>query len=64
MVQFESLRFRRTSKNYFGQFVWIEKKNHYNSRVYFIKRRLKIGTHNIFTLQNRDIWKDSDNLLK
>ena len=25
--------FGRTFKNYFGQFVWIEKKSHYNSRV-------------------------------
>ena len=27
MVQFDTLKFRRTFKNYFGQFVWIEKKS-------------------------------------
>ena len=32
-IQFVTIKFRRTSKNYFGQFVWIEKKSHYNSRV-------------------------------
>ena len=35
MVQFDTIIFGRTSKNYFGQFVWIEKtkKSRYNSRV-------------------------------
>ena len=38
MVQFDTIIFCRTFKNYFGQFVWIEKKNkkkksHYNSCV-------------------------------
>ena len=33
MVQFGAIIFCRTVKNYFGQFVWIEKKSHYNSRV-------------------------------
>ena len=32
MVQFDTIIFGRTFKNYFGQFVWIEK-SHYNSRV-------------------------------
>ena len=32
MVQFGAITFCRTFKNYFGQFVWIEK-SHYNSRV-------------------------------
>ena len=27
MVQFGTIKFRRTFKNYFGQFVWIEKKS-------------------------------------
>ena len=26
MVQFDAMKFRRTFKNYFGQFGWIEKK--------------------------------------
>ena len=33
IVQFGAIKFCRTFKNYFGQFVWIEKKSHYNSRV-------------------------------
>ena len=33
IVQFGAITFCRTFKNYFGQFVWIEKKSHYNSRV-------------------------------
>ena len=33
MLQFDTIIFGRTFKNYFGQFVWIEKKSHYNSRV-------------------------------
>ena len=32
IVQFGAIIFCRTFKNYFGQFVWIEK-SHYNSRV-------------------------------
>ena len=33
MVLFDTIIFCRTFKNYFAQFVWIEKKSHYNSRV-------------------------------
>ena len=33
IVQFGAIIFCRTFKNYFGQFVWIEKKRDYNSRV-------------------------------
>ena len=33
IVQFGAIIFCRTFKNYFGQFVWIEKNSHYNSRV-------------------------------
>ena len=32
-VQFDTIIICRIFKNYFGQFVWIEKKSHYNSRV-------------------------------
>ena len=35
IVQFGEIIFCRTFKNYFGQFVWIEKKSHYNSRISF-----------------------------
>ena len=31
MIQFGTIKFRRTFENYFGQFVWIEKK-HFKSR--------------------------------
>ena len=47
MVQFDTIIFCRTFKNYFGQFVWIEKK-----RVtiivafHFMKRRLKMSVRN------------------
>ena len=33
MIQFGTIKFCRTFKNYFGQFVWIETKSHYNSSV-------------------------------
>ena len=33
MIQFGPIKFCGTFKNYFGQFVLIEKKSHYNSRV-------------------------------
>ena len=33
IVQFGGIIFCRTFKNYYGQFVWIEKKSNYNSRV-------------------------------
>ena len=33
MIQIEAIKFRITFENYFGQFVWIEKKSHYNCRV-------------------------------
>ena len=33
IVQFGAIMFCRTFENYFSQFVWIEKKSHYNSRV-------------------------------
>ena len=32
-MQFGAIIFCRTFKNYFGQFVWIETKSHYDSRV-------------------------------
>ena len=42
MFQFGTIQFRRTFKNYFGQFVWIEKKG-VTIRVafHFMKHRLK-----------------------
>ena len=43
MVQFDAIKFRRTFKNYFGQFVWIEKKATSTVAFHFIKRRLKMN---------------------
>ena len=53
MVQFETLR--GTFRNYFGQFVWIEK-IHWYSPFHFMKRRLKNGTYNYFVLPNCQIF--------
>ena len=41
MVLFDTIIFCRTSKNYFGQFVWIEKKVTIIVAFHFMKRRLK-----------------------
>ena len=45
IVQFGAITFCRTFKNYFGQFVWIEKKRKATIIVafHFMKRRLKTG---------------------
>ena len=46
MVLFDTIIFCRTFKNYFGQFVWIEKKVTIIVAFHFMKRRLKIiNTH-------------------
>ena len=42
MVQFDTIIFCRTFKNYFGQFVWIEKKVTIIVAFHFMKRRLKM----------------------
>ena len=52
MVQFDTIIFCRTFKNYFGQFVWIEKKVTIIVAFHFMKRRLKIYVETIF----RKIW--------
>ena len=44
MVQFDTIIFSRTFKNYFGQFVWIEKMSHYNSRVSLHEAPTKNGS--------------------
>ena len=41
MVQFDTIIFCRTFKNYFGQFVWIEKKVTIIVAFHFMKRQLK-----------------------
>ena len=47
MVQFGAIIFCRTFKNYFGQFVWIEKKATIIVAFHFMKRRLKVIKHEI-----------------
>ena len=42
IVQFGAIIFCRTFKNYFGQFVWIEKRVTIIVAFHFMKRRLKI----------------------
>ena len=46
-IWFGAIIFCRTFKNYFGQFVWIEKKEKKRVTIivafHFMKRRLKIG---------------------
>ena len=42
MIRFGTIKFRRTFKNYFGQFVWIEK-SLYNSRVLLHEAPTKKG---------------------
>ena len=45
MIQFDTLNFRRTLWNYFGQFVCIEKRVTIVVAFHFMKRRLKIGSN-------------------
>ena len=53
IVQFDTIIFCRTFKNYFGQFVWIEKKKKRKVTIivafHFMKRRLKIYRRAIFS---------------
>ena len=50
MSQFGTMKlvlYKNSFKNYFGQFVWIEKKSHYNSRVSLHKAPTNKNTTNI-----------------
>ena len=42
IIHFGTIKFRRTFKNYFGQFVWIEKRVTIKVVFYFMKHRLKM----------------------
>ena len=48
MIQFGTIKFRGTFKNYFGQFLWIEKKVTIIVAFYFMKRRLKNDIARVF----------------
>ena len=55
IVHFGPIIFRRTFKNYFGQFVWIEKNKRKVTIIVafqFMKRRLKTG-HELLVLRPR-----------
>ena len=54
IVQFGAIIFCRTSKNYFGQFVWIEKKSHYDSRVSFHEAPTKNCSETRKTFRERE----------
>ena len=45
MVQFDTIIFGKTFRNYFGQFVWIEKKVTIIVAFHSMKRRLKKKSH-------------------
>ena len=45
MIQFGTINVRTTFKNYFGQFVLIEKKESLLVAFHFLKRRLKKRQH-------------------
>ena len=49
IVQFGAITFCRTFKNYFGQFVWIEKRVTIIVACHFMKRRLKKRKHVMLT---------------
>ena len=51
MVQFDIKIFGRTSENYFGQFVWIEKKVTIIVAFHFMKRRLNSCPINYLVLK-------------
>ena len=58
MVQFGAIIFCRTFKNYFGQFVWIEKKRKKITIIvafHFMKRRLKTFSIKFFISK---FWKN------
>ena len=54
MVQFDTIIFGRTFKNYFGQFVWIEKKVTIIVALNFMKRRLKKGKRSMHEIRSTD----------
>ena len=70
-MQFRAIIFCRTFKNYFGQFVWIEKKRKATILVafHFMKRRLKIHTgwdsnlvYIVFNSSSQQILPQKDNM--
>ena len=58
-VQFGAIIFCRTFKNYFGQFVWIEKKESLLVAFHFMKRRLKTQCFIVPALNSRSFYKNT-----
>ena len=61
MIQFGTIKFRRTFKNYFGQFAWIEK-SHYNSRASLHEAPTK--NRIVYPIVKLDILDDNENCKK
>ena len=62
MVLFDTIIFCRTFKNYFGQFVWIEKKKRKVTIIvafHFMKRRLKTVVISAKQWYHNGLWRDS-----
>ena len=59
MVHFGAIRFCRTFKNYFGQFVWTEKKSHYNSRISLHEALTKNGPSCYYSSERCYLYKPS-----
>ena len=67
MIQFGTIKFCRTFGNYFDQFVWIEKKSRYNSRVSLHEAPTKnvqsllrsLNQINLFVIRNSFYFKSN-----
>ena len=59
IVPFGAIIICRTFKKYFGQFVWIEKKSHYNSRVSLHEVPTKNGSFTIWSFYKIQLINNS-----
>ena len=55
MIQFGTIKFGRTFKNYLGQFVRIEKKSHHNSRVSLHEAATKNSASHAMTTRGENV---------
>ena len=62
MVQFDTIIIGRTFENYYGQFVWIQKKCHYNSRVSLHESPTKNTSETSFVQGNATLVIVSENV--
>ena len=67
IVQFDTIIFCRTFKNYFGQFVWIEKKKKRKVTIivafHFMKRRLKNLTIRLYKTFSKTLLRELRRLI-